>query len=295
MFLIDRLPKNMKSYLQIESDDTDRISEKYFIEPKEFFLKRKNKKRINIDSTEDVSFLYRNKIGAFKMALQAGNGEPLNHLTPMINIKNVKYDLIPHADNIIVLTNQKFHKKWKYKVSVNAPNPELKTGIYPNTLPKFISLVDSSSYRLHSNKTNKFILTEKSKLKTYVYNVLLPGIAGFTAGDNGPFEDAKKMDEKGRFLKNKNLISSLTISSYLLMGVSFLDNMSKYNKAKDNYFLNMELYNTTGNGKYKDLTLEYYSDATKSEENMYTYGILTLAINILSNYYISNSKWFTWK
>ena len=85
------------------------------------------------------------------------------------------------------------------------------------------------------------------------------------------------------------------MSTYLLAGVSFLDNMSKYNKAKDNYYLNMELYNETGNGKYKDLTLGYYDDATKSEENMYVYGILAFTINFLSNYYISNSKWFTWK
>ena len=32
-FLVDGVPKSIKSYIQIESDYTDKISEKYFITP----------------------------------------------------------------------------------------------------------------------------------------------------------------------------------------------------------------------------------------------------------------------
>ena len=77
------------------------------------------------------------------------------------------------------------------------------------------------------------------------------------------------------------------MSTYLLAGLSFFDNMSNYNQHKDDYYFNMQLYNQTGNGKYRDLTVQYYNDAVKSEEDMYKFGILALAVNILSNYFCS--------
>ena len=295
MFVVDYIPKNIKSYIQIESDNEDRISDKYFISPIELSIKRKNKKRIDIKPVEDVSLSYRNKIGAFKINLVGGDGANLNYLNPevklrdMLNPKGIGTKLINNNNHIIVLTEEKFQKQWNYKAVINAEG-------YPSTFPKTISLVDSSSYKLYSsNAVKEFVLTEKSQSKTYLYNILLPGLGCIYAGDKEKLNDLKSRDRDERsFFENHQLISYTTIPTYILSSISFITNAQDYLDYKDQYEENLSLYNNTGLGEFKDLTNKYYSKATKAEENMYKFAFISLAVNVFSNYYLG-SKWFTWK
>jgi len=295
-FLVDGIPRNIKSYMQIESDNSDKISNKHFIEPEEIFLKRKNKKRIpgKIKADENIEFSYRNKTGAFKIKIVDGLGSSLDHLNAnvklkdLFNLNGIETNMVVMNDNLIVLTNEKFQKKWNYNAIVT------KDG-YPSTLAKKVALVDSSSYQLFSNPAIEFLVSEESQLKTYFYNSLLPGIGALYAGDNEQIERLKSRDRRERsFLDNHKLVSYLTMPTYVISTVSLISNFSDYSKYKDEYDDNLLLYNSTGLGQYKDLTNQYYDKAVTAEENIYKFAFISLAVNIFSNYYL-NSKWFKWK
>ena len=295
-FLVDGIPKNIKSYLQIESDNSDKISNKHFIEPEEIFVKRKNKKRIpgKIKADEHIEFSYRNKTGAVKIKIVDGLGNIIDHsntkvkLRDLFNLNGIETNLMIMNDDLIVLTNEKFQKKWNYNAIVK------KEG-YPSTLSKKVALVDSSSYQLFSRPATKFLVSEESQLKTYFYNILLPGIGALYAGDNDEIERLKSRDRKEKsFLDNHKRVSYITMPTYIISTISLIANFSDYSKFKDEYNDNLLLYNNTGMSQYKDLTNKYYNKAVIAEENIYKFALVSLAVNVFSNYYL-NSKWFKWK
>jgi len=283
--LIDKIPKNIKSYIQIESNVEDRISEKYLIDPVAFYLKKKNKRNRSEIIESPVDFEYRNKVGSFKLNLLSGNGMKINDINSNVklynfsNVSGVNTELVNIDNYILVSTDQKFHKNWKYLGTANIDQ-------YPKPFPKIVTLVDTSSYKLHSNPEINFNFTKTSKPKTYAYNILLPGISGFLVSNDNIIQGKS-------FFDNSKIISGLTISTYILSAFSVVSNYNDYNNFSDNYKKNLLSYNTTGQSVYKNLTTSYYNKAIKSEKNYQLFSFLALSINILSNYYIS-SKWFTW-
>ena len=82
--------------------------------------------------------------------------------------------------------------------------------------------------------------------------------------------------------------------TYIISTISLISNFSDYSKFKDEYNDNLLLYNNTGMSQYKDLTNKYYNKAVIAEENIYKFALVSLAVNVFSNYYL-NSKWFKWK
>jgi len=282
---ISNIPKNIKSYIQIESNEKNLISDKYYLQPEVFSLRRLNKKNIQNkrikEKNKNIQLSFREKIGAFKINLINQNKENINSLTPevklydLLNPKGISTQLINNENDILILTNEKFQKNWTFRASV------LQEG-FPKTPSKKITLVDSSSYQLNTVKPIKFMLTKYSQPKAYTYNLVLPGLGQILAGDEG-----------------KAWRAYTPMSTYLLFGLFALKNILDFNDNNDNSKKYLNLYNSgpagqQGNVINKNLSLEYYNKAATSEKNIYMYTGALLVVNALANYYI-RSDWFQWK
>ena len=281
------IPKNIKSYMQIESSTKNLISDKHYVKPQIFSLRKLNKKTIQNKRIEEnknaINLSYRQKIGAFKINLINQNRENINSNKPkvklfdLLNLKGIETKIINNENNILVLTDQKYQKQWNYRAAVFHEK-------YPKTLTKKITLVDSSSYKLNINTPTEFMLTSYSKPKAYAYNLVFPGLGQMLAGDSKV---------------NKAWTSYLPMTSYILFGFMSLKNVGDFNDYNDQSLSFLNLYNSgplgqQGNIVNKNLSIEYYNKAEKAEKNIYLYTGATLIINALSNYYI-RSKWFKWK